>query len=291
MKTLKLCGRGYKNLENQHESKLCKHFAIVFVATILPTIGILYLFTQHLSNLENFVVATYLIFLVFMVICGTLLLEYTTEDSISGMVAQRYNFVSYVTILLITGAAFYTSCFILCGGIASQNQGQNPNVAIVILASISPILSFCILISPLVVKNNAVGLGFVPLNTELINGGYILFWAPSCLKRMNRNTAYSFQTFFHYFFVGLGVIMGYTAVIFHVQSGEKWTNQLVLLVLGVGVSFFSMFLFIIMSIIGIQYKNIHSKRSRLYMEFLGLYYYMVLMVMLGIISGGIISEV
>jgi len=288
--TIETLREGYNSHGGRYESKFCKHFMIVFVATIIPTAGIFYLFTEHLTYLQNFVVSTYFIFIVFMILCGTLLLEWTTEDSLSGMVAQRYNFVSYITILLLTGVAFYTSCFILCGSITSQKQGENPNVAIVILATMSPIVSFCILISPLVVKNNAVGLGFVPLNTELINGGYILFWAPVCLKRMKRNTAYTFQTFFHYFFVAFGVIMGYVAVVFHIQTGEKWTNQLVLLALGLCVSGCFMFTFIIISVIGIQYRNIHSKRSRLYIEFLGLYYYMVLMVMLGVIAGGLLPD-
>ena len=56
-----------------------------------------------------------------MQILGVLLIQNTNENSISGMVAQRHNRLSYVTILVIITASAFSSAFILMSAISSNN--------------------------------------------------------------------------------------------------------------------------------------------------------------------------
>jgi len=262
---------------------------LVTVTCFIPTIFLWYMFMHEGSGLENFVLSNYFVFVVLMIICGSLLLTFTTEDSISGMVAQRYNVISYLSILLIIGVAFYTSCFIACGAIAREKIGKSNTTYIVIFASLSPLISSMILISPLVVKVNAIDLGFVPLDANFLDGGYNLFWSTLCLNRMKRETAYCFQTLFHYLFVGLGIFLGLYSVIWHINKSDyspKHTYELV----GALITSLFLFAFFVAGLLNLKYANRSSKRVRLYFEFLGLYYYLVMMIYVSCVAGDIIMD-
>jgi len=68
--------------------------------------------------------------------------------------------LSYLTVLLIAGISFWSSCFIAAGGIANYLLKHTDDWYLVICASLSPLVSFGILIFPIPVDKSAGELGF-----------------------------------------------------------------------------------------------------------------------------------
>jgi hypothetical protein len=104
--------------------------------------------------------------IIMLIVCGSMLFHFANEDSVSGMVAQRYSKLSYFVILALAGSAFFVSAFILHS--ASIHAVFFPpsagDVLFSLLGAFSPVCSVLILIFPLVVIKTDRELYMVPLD-------------------------------------------------------------------------------------------------------------------------------
>lgn len=75
------------------------------------------------------------------------------------MVAQRNNRLSYYIILLITGTCFFTSSFVLGGGIAREAFHKETENWVVICAALSPLATLFILVFPVVIVKRSDDVG------------------------------------------------------------------------------------------------------------------------------------
>jgi len=177
-----------------------KQFIIVFVPTSLPLV-LMALTIQGLrgehpaSEMQMFLLGMIFVMLILLMLLGVVLLQVTNEDSISGMVAQRYNKISYLTILLICGISFFTSCFVIAGAIVREKLCKETSHSISIAGALSPLFACCILVAPIVVVKDVYELSMIPLNvpSALVDdtthhGPVPLLPRSSSLKRTNSNS-------------------------------------------------------------------------------------------------------
>jgi hypothetical protein len=271
------------------------------------------------STLEQYILILYIIFIFTLILCGVLLLECTNEDSISGMVAQRWNRTSYVTILIITGLSFFTCCFIIAGGIARTRLHKSNTEWTIVLASISPILAFLILVFPIGVSKTAADLGMIPLPANPLprrpnNLGHneyeILFypwcncwttrlgiWSPCvdwlcccCLFRCcwPSCSVRAVHRLLHFLAVGSGLLCGWISVGYNFNTTPYRTSGTVGLIYLV-TSCVTCFSFIAAGIFDVNHAPREVKRLILYLEYVGLFYYMMSIIHTSIISGDLIQ--
>ena len=88
----------------------------------------------------------------------------TNESTISGMVSQRYNKMSYFVILVLTAYVWFVSSYILCTHAAVKLDLYSS--LRVLLAAFSPIITLGILIFPIVVVKSGWDLAMLPLDAR-----------------------------------------------------------------------------------------------------------------------------
>jgi len=285
---------------------------IILFFTIIPTVWPIILLAVTIkvndSLLENFVLCTYLVLIIALICLGVLLLFFTEEPSISGMVAQRYNRVSYLAILVITALSFFTMCFIVLNGIARANStqpGAQPaeDPVWILLASLSPFVSWMILLFPIVVHHKADHLMFTPFGHErekqaekhilclLIPGAKESQWT----IRFYRFCSTGCHILFHVGAISGGLALGYTSLL-HAQLADHNVSRFWYLL----ISIVSVFFFFLLTVIGnvevivLRYdklmKNKWYKRLTLWFEYTGLYFYMLALIYTAISPpGGLIK--
>jgi len=273
--------------------KIFVYIILLVIPTILPFILCCILIYMLDSRLEQFIMSLFLIFIFLLIFLGVLLLKFTNEDSISGMVAQRFNKISYLTILLIGCVSFFTSCFILCGAITREKLNKTNDYVTVACATFSPIITFLILIFPIVVYKTEKELGMKPNSDD--------YKIVVKRKYSNLRTKFTFEmkfykccsvpvhTLMHFFVVISGVVLGYYSIIKHLSNKKdnyKWVFELLFLV----ISIIYLLLFAVFDQMNVNREKSSVKRIRLYTEFIGLYYYMVCMIYVSVVAGDVISD-
>jgi len=195
------------------------------------------------------------------------LLELTNEDSISGMVAQRYNKLSYFTILIIVATAAFTSSFILSNGIAQKQRYPETKEWTIVLASLSPLLSTLILIFPLLISKDIMDLGFAPIGVQIdADNKYPMRFFSSLNKGWHKAL--------HYIAIFSGVITGYITIIYNlntIQYSRTFTFELIITICGI----FCLFSFLLPGFCKIENFTQAQKRLVLFFEFAGLFAYMI----------------
>jgi len=269
-------------------------------------------------------------------------------DFISGV---RFN---YLTILLIAGITFWSSCFIAAGGIAHYLVTRNDNEWwLVILASLSPLISFCILIFPIPVEKATGELGFILLPSynfrKMPEHEYkqlqereakIGCWEKckydmiKCSENCRRNKgpaevkitkvlslpndyppdpdrkyfisrhlllfypcgmcrlAYArmAHVLFHFLAVGVGLGFGWATVIRH-YSEENYSRRGTVELTFTLISIVCVLAFLVSGGFDVSPKHHNergSKRMILYFEFLGLFFYMMALLYVSVVAGGLI---
>lgn len=113
--------------------------------------------------------------LAFVILSGVLclaafafLLARTGEDSVSGMIAQRFQSSAYIMIVALTTFCVACSALITMCGMTQIDATADPNAGhnhtFFFLAAVSPLLVLFILVFPLVVYRSDRALGFQPLD-------------------------------------------------------------------------------------------------------------------------------
>jgi len=225
----------------------------IFVTTCL------YGFLFEKNDLPNIILTLALIiFSLFLMLFLYLILRDTNANSISAMVAQRYNRISYcVTILIVCYSTFVSTCLL--------HRADRYNEFYLYTASLSAILSALILIFPLPVKKNMLELGFRPIKDNCKeqewdkNLNYkVQFYPTSSFSR-------KCQKWTHYMFIGVGLILGWISVLTEMiyNQDNLWLKVIYLLVSVICVICF------------IRSKKTDSNRAVLYSEYLGLHFYIL----------------
>lgn len=192
------------------------------------------------------------------------------------------------------GFGFKIACIksIVAGAIARENFGESNNIPIIIVASLSPIVSFLILVFPIVTKKTADQLGFTPNNTKfetlIVNGKAENYYKISFFSGLEE----SYHRVLHYISIFAGLAMGYFSIIAHLNHHGYSRNWTLELCFG-GVS---IILILFWALSRVTHSDgpatdIGIKRFFLFMEYIGLYYYMVTMVMVSVIAGDLITNV
>eukprot|EP00906_Rhabdomonas_costata_P037104 RCo052156 len=275
------CWRTYQGFSDATWTMVGIRVVLIGLPCTFPCVlGILGLFPLGFADppssvLQIYFLVMYIIFFVLLGVLGFVMLAITNEDSISGMVAQRYNKVSYLTILLIAGLSFFTSAYIAGNGIARDYlQGYaSGNDWLVILGSLSPLFSSMNLIFPLVVNKTARELFMIPLDVP--------FSAPGPEEQLFQMIFIKgFRPFWHrllhYCAVVVGLVLGYLFVIYDLvvyQSDRgKWVVELLLLV--ISASCLALF-FVGMKVLPLRkhWFGLRPYKISFYFEFLGLFYY------------------
>jgi len=222
----------------------------IFVTTCLYG----FLFENNLPNI--ILTLALIIFSLFLMLFLFFILKYTNASSISAMVAQRYNRISYcVTILIVCYATFVSTCLL--------HRADRYTEFYLYTASLSAILSALILIFPLPVKKNLLELGFRPIKDNFHekkwdeNLNYKLKFYPRFSRKCQKWT--------HYMFIGVGLIVGWISVLTEMVYNQ---DNLWLKVIYLGVSVICVICFICS-------KNTDDSRSVLYSEYLGLHFYIL----------------
>jgi len=269
---------------------------IVFV--IIPYLLPLILFSLFWSNFvlddfQKFISAIMFILLTAMIITIILLIINTNEDSISGMVAQRYNLYSYLTILEIMAISFYTSCFITCGAISRTLIGKANHSWSVIFASLSPIISSLILVFPVVVFQTVDELHMIPLGqynshrAHLVTIDDIPHHNDLIQIKFFKNCTPRFHKWMHFIMIGTGLLLGFSSMIYYVKNADysEYHSLLIALTSISGV------ICIVFFIAGLYAEFNKASRGfkmfRLYVEFVGLYYYMLTLILISAKAGDI----
>jgi len=275
------------------------HFLCVLFPTVPPIGFIAYMINRSsLSMLQTFVFGIYLAFIIILIGLGVALVDLTNADSISGMVAQRFKRISYGTILAITGVACYTSCLIVCGGIVRQKLGNTDEPAWrVIVGSLSPLFTASILVFPIVVRKTPQELGMTPLVSPLAE--LVDHAADPAADPANRTYKMSFYSFsegwhdaLHFGGVATGLATGYVSVghyLTHDQYNFAHSLQIALMAISAVCC--------VLFLIGGKLRNaeagavvpLYVKRFVLLVEYVGLYYYMILMITSTVVAGNILS--
>jgi len=281
---------------------------LLIVPTVIPIvlIGFLIEYTKT-SSLQVFMLVLFVIFSVAMILLGLFLLELTNESSVSGMVAQRFHKLSYCCILLITGVTFFTSCFILAGGIAMEQELTDPydrhvNSWTTIIGTLSPLIVSCILIFPIVVWKTPEQLGFNPRGRIKHKDIVLRPGDGPEIQVQNRNGQifYEMRFFhtkssawhgcFHALSVSVGLLFGFVPVIYRLATqpyGRSFVAEMFFSV----IALFACFLFGITGVMDPESAawSLGVKRLVLFVEYLGLYYYMMSLIVTSIVFGGLIE--
>jgi len=210
---------------------------------------------------------------------GACLLFVTNTDSISGMVAQRFNKISYMTIIVIVGTSFYSSCFILSNGASSEDSGADVQHWYIICASLSPLVSTLILFFPLFIEKDAQELQIIPIGIPLNANNYSMRFFPRLDSKCHR--------VLHYLAIVGGLTLGYFTIIYNINTREYNRSYTFTLILCVASVIFSAAFFVSL-FFQLTNANIQHQRYILYLEFLGLYSYMVLLIYISMESGNLI---
>ena len=121
------------------------------------------------SPLSAAIVVIFVLHQVTLTAFGVLLAEVTNESTVSGMVAQRYDKISYLTILVLVSYSWWTASYILCGGSARASaggiSGTSAEAVRVFVAAASPIVMLGVFLFPIVVVKNARELSMIPLDS------------------------------------------------------------------------------------------------------------------------------
>lgn len=234
-----------------------------------------------LSELQITVLVIYVILFVALIVTGKSLIDNTNEDSISGMVAQRFNIHSYFTILIIMAISYFTSAFIAANGIASDLTGNDVTEWAYILSTLSPIVTSSILVAPLVVKKTSRELGFTP-NAEL---NYRREGEHYVISFYNFNEKY--HALLHFACVGSGVILGFVGAwcskTFNHADQADYVPFMIMF--SMSVAFLSLFLIMEGSA---EYEM--PRKFRVMIEYVGLLNYMLLIIYTALVSGHLINE-
>lgn len=209
--------------------------------------------------------------------------------------------VSYLTILVIAGVSFFTSCFILCGAIARENlfevTGKHKQNATwsVVLATLSPLFSAAILVFPLEIDKSSFQLGMIPrdqpvvVRTLLKGPQYAMKffncfppeWSAACHRGL------------HFFAIVTGLAFGFITIIYHLATMHLNTQEgssipsFVVLIIGVVISVLCCGFFVFAGILSPDSTN--HERSVMFMEYLGLFFYLITMIFTSIIAGDVIT--
>jgi len=258
--------------------KIIVHSLLILIPTGFPLVLLSIKLNEQTEPMEKAICAYFLIFVVILMILGIVLLQITDEDSISGMVAQRFNKVSYFIIIVIVLISSYSSCFILSNGIATQNaEGYSfERVWTTILASLSPLISSGILIFPLLVEKHISEINFIPLQVQMVNNKYPLRFFKPFPSWMHKAL--------HYVSIVCGLVLGYTTIIYNIDTTEYSREHTFKIVLTSGGLAFTLCFFIPI-FFDIEDESIGKKRFLLWLEFLGLYAYMLLLIYISMLSG------
>jgi len=282
---------------------------LLTVPTVIPLVGIGFLIEYaKTSPLQVFMLVLFVIFSVCMILLGLFLLELTNESSVSGMVAQRFHKLSYCCILLIAGVTFFTSCFILAGGIAMEKQltdswERHVNSWTTVLGTLSPLIVSGILIFPIVVWKTPGQLGFNPRGKikhqdkvirdngdgpeiQITKRGGEIYYE----MRFFHTKGSGWHHLFHAAAVGVGLLFGFVPVIYRLVTqpyGRSFVAEMFFSVIAI----FACFLFGITGIMDpeSQQWSLGVKRLVLFVEYLGLYYYMMSLIVTSIVFGGLIE--
>jgi len=260
----------------------CTFAVVAIMWALITTIG------HRATFFQGLLMLLYLIFIIILIILGVVLLHVTNESSISGMVAQRYNKYSYLTILMITGISFFTSCFIIAGGIVREMNSEEFYYSCVILGALSPLLACCILVLPLVVDKTGNELDMIPLGADTIPAAshaestYKLFFFPcknDCMHQI-----------YHYSAVIVGVGLGYASIIIHIVEAHKKLTSFKIEVALLVWSFFCIVVFLFFECVTCCCEQSQLKKQfRLYFEFLGLFFYLMGIIYSSAIAGDFIE--
>jgi len=280
----------------------CSEIGVLF-AVILPTgfpVGlIIYAFHNlELSELQVFVLSVFLVLVIALICLGIALVVETNTDSISGMVAQRYNIISYLTIVVIVAISFFSSCFVAAGGIVREQLHYDVDRPMVILGALSPLFTCMILVFPIVVSKSEFELKMNPrldyrcFNLALcepfvkISEGQFQFSFFPCLSE-------GWHKIFHFVFVGVGLVLGYVSTFMYMKTREysssyKWQISFLLLSIICNCFFLVIGCFQAAGNVEVR-RNRDFDRVALYCEYIGLYFYMVTLIYNSILSGNLLT--
>jgi hypothetical protein len=253
------------------------------------------------SDLEWLIAIMLSLFVIAFAIAAVCLDVNTNSDSISGMVAQRWGRTSYFSILLTVAFTFFLSCLVLVNGILAEVRGFPMTFIITLGLTVSPLFSFAILIIPLPVAKTKEQLDMVPLGVVPSVPGNLyslqMYHCRGCTSRL--------QKIGHYTSVGIGITIGWITSGYEVYASIRdagcWYSLPTItawyLHYGWVVGFLSMsvlcaLLFIIWNLFDCWgSRPTRHNRGSLGLEFFALYYYMMSIVALTLIHGGIINVV
>lgn len=153
----------------QDYSRTMGHVGAVMIPAFVPIMMIMVGFREYMTDetnpLQVYLWLLLFLFILAMIFCGVLLLETTNASSISEMVAQRWNKTSYLTLLMIATVSAFSSCFVPLSALfraAMFPTSHNDYYWQPILGSLSPLISFAVLLFPLVVTKTASELQMIP---------------------------------------------------------------------------------------------------------------------------------
>jgi hypothetical protein len=287
----------------KHVLMACVAFFVMLPAS-LPLGLMIYAFSNlELSELQSFVLAVYLVLIIALIFLGVALIAVTNTDSISGMVAQRYNVISYLTIVVIVAISFFSSCFVVAGGIARELQNYDVDRTMVLLGAISPLLTCMILVAPIVVSKTAEELKMTPdtdyrINFFCIECAPFVRAEPIQQDSPQRYTLYFFPCFssnihtvLHFLAVGSGLALGYASSIMYMSTREyspsyKWQVGFLVTSAVCCAIFIAAGAFQELS----DLKDNHElRRFVFWIEYIGLYFYMITLIYNSILSGNLLT--
>jgi len=284
--------RGHDPVHQGARFSLAFHIVAIGIpcttAVVFILFGLTEAFGQKATRLQGLLMLLYLIFVVILMVLGVALLEMTNASSISGMVAQRYSKVSYLTILMITGISFFTSCFIIAGGIVREVLAEDFDDTSVWLGAFSPLAACCILVLPIVVEKTGNQLHMIPLDDKCIVTAESLAQSTYKLKFFPRLEDRGHQIF-HYIAIIVGLGLGYSSVIIQIHQSTKnlisvHVEVALLVVSGICITAF----FILNSCTCCCKGSGMLKQATLYYEFLGLFFYLMAIIYSSAISAAFI---
>jgi len=200
------------------------------------------------------------------------LIVWTNENSISGMIAQKNNIVSYTTILLIVGIVFTLCNLSLIHGLLVYKHKKEVCVNC-ILSFFSPLISSLILICPLVVYKTSVELGYKPCDGE---GNELPCNNNKFEIKFYQGLTINQHEIVHYGFIGLGVILGYYVTTYDIYQNQT-SPYFTLKITSFTISF-------ICSILFIFFTKTAENNKRVFVEFIFLYYYITNLLLFNLVE-------
>jgi hypothetical protein len=243
--------------------------------------------------------------------------RFASEDTISGMVAMRYNRTSYFCILTAMFLGAFSCCFIICSAIAKQAlniaygcQSENSTfyLQLMLYAGLSPIATVCILLVPVVVYKTREELGFIPGNNEqattdrmirvphdnpvLVPVHKVDPTNPLYAMYMWKGLSDFMHRAIHCLCVGTGVGFGFAAMGMYLNEHRTDSSSLewhALLSLAIVSAVFLVGFVICALLHPCLYGHAIFDRISVFCELFGLYYYLVAINYLACVTGGLVS--